>query len=151
MKKESRLRGRQVKSERAFLEVLFPKVRAEILRLLFSTPPQQRYVRELMNMSGLALCTIQDELRKLNAVGLVTSWSNRYHRFYRANPGHPLHRELLRIVHVSAHLPATKHSALYRQRRSRSGTKRSVRRVAPMPTDRLNWHLLTSARKNSTA
>ena len=43
------------------LDILFPKVRAEALRLLFSDPTQQRYVRELMAMSGLALRTVQEE------------------------------------------------------------------------------------------
>ena len=72
-------------SKKTVLDVLFPRVRAELLRLLFVEPAQQRYVRELMNMSGLAIHTIQDELRKLTAVGLIVTWSNGYHRFYRAN------------------------------------------------------------------
>jgi hypothetical protein len=50
--------GATLKSESTILNVLFPRVRAEILRLLFATPKEQRYVRELMTMSGLALCTI---------------------------------------------------------------------------------------------
>src|SRR5205807_5597345 len=55
----------------------------ELLQLLFAEPQKHRYVRELMNMSGLALHTIQDELQKLTAVGLIVTWSNGYHRFYR--------------------------------------------------------------------
>jgi predicted transcriptional regulator len=90
------------------LYILFPKVRAEILRLLFFEPAQQRYVRELVVMSGLALRTIQEELANLSAAGLVTSWSNGYHRFYRANRRHPLFSELRRIVRMSARLPAVK-------------------------------------------
>jgi predicted transcriptional regulator len=128
-------------------------VRAEILRLLFSTPQKQYYVRELMRMSGLALCTVQDELRKLSAVGLVTSWSNRYHRFYRANRDHPLFAELLRIVQMSARLPQTEHSALHRQPRSpaRNKRRRSARRAA-LPADRpLKWHLFSRVDKNLTA
>ncbi len=72
------------------LEILFPRVRAEILRLLFSEPARQRYVRELMTMSGLALRTVQEELANLSAAGLITSWTNGYHRFYRANRDHKL-------------------------------------------------------------
>ena len=79
-----------MKREVAVLDVLFPNVRATMLRLLFRTPPKQRYIRELMNLSGLALCTVQDELRKLSAVGLVTSWSNGYHRYYQASEQHPI-------------------------------------------------------------
>lgn len=70
------------------LDVLFPEVRAKLLRLFFTTPPKERYVRELMNMSRLALHTVQDELRKLSAIGLLISWSNGYHRFYKANRDH---------------------------------------------------------------
>ncbi len=80
------------------LDVLFLNVRANMLRLLFCTPPTEHYVRELMNLTGLALCTVQDELRKLNTVGLVTSWSNGYRRYYRANQAHALFADLCRVV-----------------------------------------------------
>ncbi|PYJ69025.1 MAG: hypothetical protein DME75_11865 [Verrucomicrobia bacterium] len=141
-----------MKSEHAILNVLFPRVRAEMLRLFFSTPKEQRYVRELMRMSGLALCTVQDELCKLSAVGLVTSWSNGYHRFYRVNRDHPLFPQLLRIVQLSATLPRTKRAALYRQRRSRNQSALRRGKVATLPADRpVKWHLFSRGAKNSTA
>jgi predicted transcriptional regulator len=96
------------------LDLLFPKVRAEILRLLFAHGKSQRYVRELMTMSGLALRTVQEELATLSALGLVNSWSNGYHRFYSANRDHPLFSHLLAIVQASARLPRP---ALPRHRR----------------------------------
>jgi len=154
IKTKSNLQSRQSKSERPLLDVLFPKVRAEILRLLFSTPPKQRYVRELMNMSGLALSTIQDELRKLRAVGILGSWSNRYHRFYRANSDHPFFPHLLRMVELSARLPRTKHSELHPQKRSRLRKKASRGRAAALPTSRaVKWRLFSRSRapKNLTA
>lgn len=100
------------------LDLLFPKVRAEILRVLFSEPKKQRYVRELMVMSRLALRTVQEELATLTALGVVTSWSNGYHRFYRANRDHPLFPALLAIVRESARLPETMAPA-HRQYRRR--------------------------------
>jgi hypothetical protein len=96
------------------LDVLFPEVRAQLLRLFFTTPLKERYMRELMNISGLALHTVQDELRKLSAIGLLTSWSNGYHRFYRANRDHAMYPQLLRIVQLSETLPRTRSSALHR-------------------------------------
>jgi predicted transcriptional regulator len=102
-----------MKRDVSVLDVLFPKVRATMLRSLFCTPPHQHYVRELMNLSGLALCTVQDELRKLTALGLLTSWSNGYKRYYQANAAHPLSADLLRIVQKSAQLPAAKHGLLH--------------------------------------
>lgn len=102
------------------LDLLFPKVRAEILRLLFFDPKKQRYVRELTAMSGLALRTVQEELATLTAVGVITSWSNGYHRFYRANRAHPLFPSLLAIVQTSGRLS---HTTLprHRQRRRSKG------------------------------
>jgi predicted transcriptional regulator len=141
-----------LKSERTILNVLFPRVRAEILRLLFTTPKKQRYVRELTTMSGLALCTVQDELRKLSAIGLVTSWSNGYQRFYRANRDHPLFLELLRIVQLSARLPQTKHSVLRRQRRPLRQREQGRRNVAALAVDfPAKWRLFSRGNKNSTA
>lgn len=101
-----------MKATAKVLDILFPKVRAEILRVLFSDPARQRYVRELMIMSGLALRTVQEELANLSAAGLITSWSNGYHRFYRANRDHPLFSALLRIVQTSARLPSVKNRRL---------------------------------------
>jgi len=109
-------------------------------------------VRELMTMSGLALCTVQDELRKLSAIGLVTSWSNGYQRFYRANRDHPLFSELLRIVQLSARLPQTKHSALRRQRRPLRQRKQGRRNIDALSVDfPAKWRLFSRADKNSTA
>ena len=40
-------------SQRTILDVLFPKVRAKLLQVLFTVPVKQRYVRELAFMSRL--------------------------------------------------------------------------------------------------
>jgi hypothetical protein len=132
-----------MKREVAVLDVLFPNVRATMLRLLFRTPPKQRYVRELMNLSGLALCTVQDELRKLSAVGLLTSWSNGYYHYYQANERHPLFSDLIRIVQASERLPSTKHAVLHRKQSTRARTKH-LRRTRTLPADRLlKWDLFS--------
>src|SRR5262249_29677902 len=130
------------------LDVLFPEVRAKLLRSFFTTPPKQHYVRELMNASGLALHTIQDELRKLSAVGLLTSWSNGYHRFYRANRDHAMYSLLVRIVQLSETLPRTTHSALHRPRRAHTRQKRTQHKSRAMPDDRpITWNLFSHADK----
>jgi DNA-binding transcriptional ArsR family regulator len=84
------------------LHGLFPVVRAEVLRLLFTNPGQELYTRELARLSFLALRTVQDEVAKLEAAKLITSRSNGYQRFYRANPRHRLYAELKRIVRKGA-------------------------------------------------
>jgi Bacterial regulatory protein, arsR family len=139
-----------LKSERAILDVLFPKVRAQLLLLLFDAPQKQRYVRELMRMSGLALSTVQDELRKLKAIGLVSSWSNGYHRFFNVNRDHPLFPDLLHIIEISARLSPVKHSRSQHQPHSRIQNKRRRQKLAVLAADRpTNWGLFSSKRKSS--
>ena len=96
------------KGKPGVLDLLFPEARAAILRLLFSNPKVQRYVRELMVMSGLALRTIQEELATLSAAGVITSRTNGYHRFYKANRDHPLFSDLRNIIQKSPGLPRPK-------------------------------------------
>jgi DNA-binding transcriptional ArsR family regulator len=83
---------------KTLLHGLFPVVRAEILRLLFTNPGQELYVRQLARLGFLSLQTVQDELAKLEISELISSRSNGYHRFYRANSGHPLYAALRRMV-----------------------------------------------------
>jgi hypothetical protein len=136
---------REMKKQRTVLEVLFPQVRAELLRLLFAPPQKERYVRELMRMSGLRLSTVQDELRKLSALQLVTTRSNRYHRFYRANYDHPLFSDLLHIVEVSEKAPNVNHSILHPPRKARPRGRRKAR---ALPADRpMKWNLFSKRRK----
>jgi len=133
-----------MKSKRAVLDVLFPTVRAKLIRLLVATPARQYYGRELAIQSGLALHTVQDELRKLTAVGLLTSSSNGYHRFYRADRNHPLYPHLLRIVQLSEKLPGTKHSALRRPASGRASTRKAKRKPRRLPPERPhNWGLFS--------
>jgi DNA-binding transcriptional ArsR family regulator len=80
------------------LHGLFPQVRAEILRLLFTNPRTELYVRQLARLTDLSLQTIQDELAKLEAARLIVSRSNGYHRFYRAESKHPLYATLRKLV-----------------------------------------------------
>jgi len=137
-----------VSSKKTVLDVLFPRVRAELLRLLFAEPPQHRYVRELMNMSGLALHTVQDELRKLNALGLIVTWSNGYHRFYRANQDHPLFESLLHMVGCSAKLPLPKQILRRQPCRRRPAKQRTGRQGVPLPKDWPGkWNLFSNRRQ----
>lgn len=84
------------------LHGLFPVVRAEVLRLLFTDRGEDLYTRELARLSFLALRTVQDELAKLEAAQLIVSRSNGYQRFHRANPKHALYGALTEIVRKGA-------------------------------------------------
>jgi predicted transcriptional regulator len=140
-----------LKSECAILDVLFPKVRVQLLQLLFSTPQKERYVRELVMMTGLALSTVQDELRKLKAIGLVSSWSNGYHRFFKVNREHPLFADLFHLIQVSGRLPSVKYSALRHRRHSgMQSNRRRRQKPAVLGADRpTNWGLFSRKGESS--
>ena len=80
------------------LSLLFPRVRAEVLRLLFVDAQIELHLRELTRQSGLSLGTMQEELGKLHRADLVISRRDGNRRYYRANPNHPLFRDLQQIV-----------------------------------------------------
>jgi len=117
-----------MKAKPGVIDLLFPEARAAILRLLFSNTRVQRYIRELMVMSGLALRTIQEELAILSAAGVITSWSNGYHRFYKANRDHPLFPDLRNIIQKSSRLP---HPKLPKHRRRKMRSPRNKGRTIP--------------------
>ena len=111
------------------LKILFPKVRANVLRLLFGSRRRQRHVSELARKGDVALSTVQEELRKLEALGLVTSFSNGYHRFYSANSSHRLFQALSRLVILSDELTPVVHNvrAPRRKRRTKAANLRPER------------------------
>jgi predicted nucleotidyltransferase len=86
------------------LTLLFPQVRAEILRILFADSGRELHLRELVRQSGLSLKTVQDEFAKLSAADLVTSRRDGNRRYYSANAGHPLFPNLQQIVLKTAGL-----------------------------------------------
>ena len=80
------------------LTILFPQVRAQVLRLLFADASAELHLRELTRCSGLALGTIQTELAKLSAAQLVVSERDGNRLYYRANAAHPLFPTLRQLV-----------------------------------------------------
>lgn len=134
---------RVAKKHYSALQVLFAPGLAEILRALFLPPQKPLYVRELARMTGLSLSTVQHGLRKLTALHLVTSWSNRYHKFYRANSNHDLFRAFVQIVDLTERTAKIARSHLHRGHGPRPRKK-----YRPLPPDRpINWHLFSKSPK----
>lgn len=86
------------------LEVLFPHVRAEVLRLLFADEGRELHLRELTRQSGLSLGTLQTEVEKLCAANLLLSRRDGNRRCFRANAAHPLFADLRQLVLKTAGL-----------------------------------------------
>jgi predicted nucleotidyltransferase len=80
------------------LEALFPKVRAELVRLLFADPAKEFHLRELARLSHLAVGTLQKEVLKLSKAELLTSRRDGNRLYYRANASHPIFPDLQGIA-----------------------------------------------------
>ena len=133
-----------MKRRRLAVEVLFPQVRAKVFEFLFGPNAREYYVRELALRSHLTLHTIQDELRKLSALGLVTSRSNGFHRYYQANRDHALYPAIEQIVALSSQAPTAHVADLQRRPGSHSSKRkpRPRRAYLKMPYQPINWGTL---------
>ena len=106
------------------LDLLFPVVRAEVLRALFHHAPREMYVREIARESELALRTVQRELAILRKIGVVTNRTNGYQVFFRANRSHGLFAPLQQLVLKSKRGSL---SAKEPRKRPRQGWRQSTR------------------------
>lgn len=82
----------------SLVDIVSSRVKAELLRLLFGLNQPEVHLRELVRQSGLSLGTVQQELQRLTRVGLVTARKDGNRVYYRANPDHPLYRDLCSLV-----------------------------------------------------
>ena len=80
------------------LDLLFPRVRAELLRALFFDATREMYVRELARHCDVALSATQEELANLVDADLLRCRSDGFHIFYRANRRHRMFTDLQQLV-----------------------------------------------------
>ena len=77
---------------------LFTKTQRQVLGLLFSNPDKSWYINEIVRRAEVGIGTVQRELEKLAAVGLLTVRKVGNQKHYQANPGSPIFQELRGIV-----------------------------------------------------
>ncbi len=80
------------------VDLVSSRVKAALMRLLFGLAQPELHLRELVRQSGLSLGTVQQELKRLTRIGLVTARKDGNRVYYRANPDHPAHRDLCSLV-----------------------------------------------------
>lgn len=77
---------------------LFPESRRAILGLLFSHPDEAFYLRQVVDLAGLAVGQTQRELKRLTAAGIVERSEQGRHVYFRANRVCPIYDELRGIA-----------------------------------------------------
>ena len=80
------------------MDQLFPKARAELLRLLFTDPARSLHLRDVARLSGLAVGTIQREVRHLREAALILERRDGNRLYFSANVDNPIFPELRGIV-----------------------------------------------------
>jgi predicted nucleotidyltransferase len=81
------------------LQALFySKIRAEVFRQLFSVADKPVYLNQLRKDTGFASRSIEEELKKLQALDLIVAIPDRSRVNFTANKAHPLYNELRSIV-----------------------------------------------------
>lgn len=80
------------------IENLFPRARAELIRLLFTDSDESLHLRDLARKSGLAIGTIQTEVSNLREAGLLMERRDGNRLYFKANSEHPLFPDLQSIA-----------------------------------------------------
>lgn len=79
-------------------EILSSRIRSEIFRILFGVHDEALHLREIERRSGLAVGTVQGELKKLLNLDLIKKRRDGNRLYYQANKEHPLYPEIRNIV-----------------------------------------------------
>ncbi len=91
---------------RAMLKKLFSSsIRADVLSLLFGSPDEMFYVREIAKLLRKNPSGIKRELDNLERLGIVTSERVANLKYFQANVDSPLYPELKNLITKSLGLP----------------------------------------------
>ena len=91
---------------------LFPESRRAILGLLFSHPDEAFYLRQVVDLTGLAVGQTQRELQRLTAAGIIERSEEGRHVYFRANEACPIYDELRGIAVKTTGVVAVLEAAL---------------------------------------
>ena len=79
-------------------DALFTKTQQRVLGLLYGKPEQTYYLNEIVRLAAVGKGTVNRELEKLCAAGLLTVSRQGNQNHYQANPNNPIFNELKAIT-----------------------------------------------------
>ena len=83
---------------KSLLRALFTRTQRRLLGLLFGHPERSFYANELVRLAGIGTGTVQRELARLAASGIVRVQRLGNQKHYQANPDCPIYPELRALV-----------------------------------------------------
>jgi predicted nucleotidyltransferase len=84
--------------EASLASALFSRTCGGVLAVLYGRPERALYGREISRAVGLGVGTVQRELKRLTAAGVITRSPHGHQVFYQANARCPIYGELRAIV-----------------------------------------------------
>lgn len=107
-------RARELSRKRGggIADALFTNTQQRLLALLFGQPERSYYATELIALARCGSGTVQRELSRLAASGLVSVQTIGNQRHYRANPSSPVFAELCSIARKTVALASPLRAAL---------------------------------------
>lgn len=82
-------------------DALFTKTQQKVLGLLFGAPDKSFYLNEIVRLAGSGKGTINRELARMEAAGLVVAVKKGNQKHYQANSASPVFDELIGLVRKS--------------------------------------------------
>jgi predicted nucleotidyltransferase len=82
----------------AAAEALFGKARRAVLGLLFGNGPREFYLRQIAELTGLVVGSVQREVARLVEAGLVERMARGNQVWFRANEHSPIYAELVGLM-----------------------------------------------------
>jgi uncharacterized protein len=79
-------------------DALFTKTQQRVLGILYGRPEQTYYLNEIVRLAAVGKGTVNRELEKLCAAGLLTVSRKGNQNHYQANPNNPIFNELKAIT-----------------------------------------------------
>ncbi|MHC4442579.1 MAG: nucleotidyltransferase domain-containing protein [Planctomycetota bacterium] len=78
--------------------VLFGKTRRAVLNLMFTSPEQSFYLREIVRLTGMGQGAVQRELNQLTESGILQRLRRGHQVFFQANQQCPVYAELQKLI-----------------------------------------------------
>lgn len=79
-------------------EILSSKARAELFRILWAPVPVECHLRDLERKAGVTVGSIQQEVKKLERLGLLVRRVDGNRSYFKANDSHPLYNDIRQLV-----------------------------------------------------
>jgi predicted nucleotidyltransferase len=89
-------------AKRRLNDVLFGQTRGRILALLYGTPDQPYWMRQIARHVGTSAGNVQRELETLTAIGLIERSTVGNVTLFQANSNHPVFREIRALITKTA-------------------------------------------------